>query len=118
MGNFFFWWSVISTIIGLGFLCWDIWQLSASRKEKEIHKSQVKIWQHHASGLLHGLLSLVQNEFSSPKDIQNAAKTLQANAYSLYTSLNEERLFTEEEIKQKQLRQEEEFKKTRSITEG
>ncbi|MDP3883265.1 MAG: hypothetical protein Q8Q48_04385, partial [Candidatus Staskawiczbacteria bacterium] len=82
-----------------------------SSKEKEIHKSQVKIWQHHANGLFHGLFAIVQGRFSSVDDIQQAAKITQANANSLYTSLNEERLFTEQEIKEKQLKSEEEFKK-------
>lgn len=117
MDSFFFWWSIVSTVIGFGFLGWDIWQLSSNKKEKEIHKSQVKLWQHHASGLLHGIIALGQEQFSSVKDIQQAANVSQANAYGLYTSLNEERLFTEKEIKEKQLRTEEEFKRARAVAE-
>lgn len=115
MKDIFFWWSIISTILGLVFLGWDIWQFSSNRKEKEIHKSQVKLWQHHASGLLHGIISLVQEPFSSVEDIKQAIKVSQANSHSLYTSLNEERLFSEKEIKEKQLKQEEEFKKAREV---
>lgn len=116
--DIFLWWSIISTIIGLVFLGWDIWQLSASKKEKELHKAQVKIWQHHASGLVHGLINISQDTFSTAKDNQQATKALLASAHSLYTSLNEERLFTEKEIKEKQLKTEEEFKKARNITES
>ena len=124
MQDFLLWWSIFSTVAALGLLGWDIWQLSASRKEKElgekekeIHKAQVKLWQHHASGLLHGIISLAQEKFTSVADVQQAAKVAQASAYGLYTSLNEERLFTEEEIKQKQLRTEDEFKKARAVAE-
>lgn len=111
MQDIFFWWSVVSTVIALGLLGWDIWQLSSNKKEKERHKSQVKIWQHHANGLFYGLFAIVSGQFSSVKDIQEATKISQANAHSLYMSLNEERLFTEAEIKEKQLKAEEEFKK-------
>jgi hypothetical protein len=115
MDKFYFWSSVISIFFNIILIIGNVWQLSAGRKEKETHKSQVKIWQHHASGLLHGIISIVLGQFSSVKDIQEAAKVSQANAYGLYTSLNEERLFTEEEIKAKQLKTEEEFKKARSV---
>jgi hypothetical protein len=121
MQDFLLWWSILSTVVALALLGWDIWQLSASgkekelsEKEKEIHKAQVKLWQHHASGIMHGLINLSQEAFSTIKDSQNAAKTLLPSAHSLYSSLNEERLFTEQEIKEKQLRQEEESKKLQS----
>ena len=124
MQDFYLWWSIFSTVVALGLLGWDIWQLSASKKEKElgekdreIHKAQVKLWQHHASGLLHGIIALAQEKFTSIDDVQKAAKVSQASAYSLYTSLNEERLFTEEEIKTKQLKTEEEFQKARRVAE-
>ena len=121
MQDSYLWWSVFSTVAALGLLGWDIWQLSANRKEKElsekekeIHKAQVKLWQHHASGIMHGLITLSQETFSSIKDSQNAAKAILPNAHSLYSSLNEERLFTDEEVKAKQLRQEEESKQLQS----
>ena len=121
MPDFFLWWSIFSTVAALGLLGWDIWQLSTSRKEKEladkekeIHKAQVKLWQHHASGIMHGLITLSQETFSSIKDSQNAAKAILPSAHSLYSSLNEERLFTDEEVKAKQLRQEEESKQLQS----
>lgn len=113
INTFLFCWSIISTIFGIIFLCWDIWQVATARKEKElrkfqldIHKSQVKVWQHHAAGLMHGLLALIQHQYSDVKDVQEAVKISQASAFSLYASLNEERLFSEEEIKAKQLRNE------------
>ena len=121
--QFSFWWSIISTVLALGFLCWDIWQLSSSKKEKEIrykekelHKSQVKVWQHFANGISFGLAQLIEaikngslSELSA-KNIGDAIKPIQATANSLFTSLNEERLFSDEEIKQRQLDNEERIK--------
>ncbi len=108
-----FWWSVLSTALSILLLCWDVWQVASSKKEKELqkaqldlHKSQVKIWQHHAEGLMHGLISIRDNKFSSVEDVKYAVLISQAIAYSLRSSLNEERLFTEEEIKEKQLKTE------------
>ncbi len=112
MENINLWWSIVSIIIALGLFIWNIWQLSANKKEKEIHKSQVKVWQQHASGLMLGLKTLVSGQFSSVKDMQEAAKISQGNASSLYISLNEERLFSEEEVKQRQLKIEHGFKTT------
>ena len=77
-----------------------------------MHKSQVKIWQHFANGINHGLLSIYNAVVGGKFDGQSTAtiaegiKPLQANANALYTSLNEERLFSEEEIKKKQLKNE------------
>ncbi len=115
MNSIYFWWSIFSTLIAVGLLVWDIWQLASNRKENDLHKAQVKLWQHHASGLLHGIIAIIQEPFSSVNDIKNAAKISQANAYDLYTSLNEERLFSEKEIKEKQLQTEQEFKKAREL---
>lgn len=118
-----FLWSVISTIIGVGLLGWNIWQLASSRKneeiqlkEKQLHKAQVKIWQHFANGINHNLLMIWEavqtNKLSKLKALEfgEIIKGIQAGANALYTSLNEERLFTDEEIKQRQLENEKEFK--------
>jgi hypothetical protein len=123
MENAFLWWSIISTILALGFLGWDIWQFASARKEKdlqlkekELHKAQVKIWQHFANGINHNLLILTEaikaNKLNKlkPNDFGDIVQGIQANANSLYTSLNEERLFTEEEIKLRQLENEAQFK--------
>jgi hypothetical protein len=104
METFYLWWSIISTILGVILLVGNVAQFVANKKEKDIHKSQVKIWQHHANGIYHGLFFAAQtNKYSAVSDVQQAIMVIQPSAHSLYTSLNEERLFTEEEIKQKQL---------------
>ncbi len=77
-------------------------------KEKEIHKSQVKVWQHHAFGIQRGLFVVTLGKFSAVDDLRESVKALQQDAQSLYTSLNEERLFSDEEIKAKQIQNENE----------
>jgi hypothetical protein len=113
----------VLTLVAIGLFGWDIWQLSASRKNKEIqlkekqlHISQVKIWQHFANGINHNLLMLSEAIRTNKLDKLKASefgevlKGIQASANALYTSLNEERLFTDEEIKQRQLDNEKQFK--------
>ncbi len=119
MENFSFWWSTISTLLGVIFLMVNIAQLvayvkekSLILKEKEIHKSQVKVWQHHAFGIQRALFVVTLGKYSSVEDIRESVKALQQDAQSLYTSLNEERLFSDEEIKQKQIQNEKDTQET------
>lgn len=116
-------WSVISTLIAVVFFAWDIWQLASSKKneelqlkEKQLHKSQVKIWQHFANGINHNLLAISGamrdeklDKFKA-REFSEVITGIQATANALYTSLNEERLFTDEEIKQRQLENEQHMK--------
>jgi hypothetical protein len=113
MEGFVFWWSVISTILGIIFLLINVAQLvayvkekSLILKEKEIHKSQVKVWQHHASGIEMGLFVVTLGKFSTVDDLRESVKGLHQTARFLTQSLNEERLFTDEEIKAKQIENE------------
>lgn len=115
MENFLFWWSIVSTVLGIIFLMINIGQLVAYLKEKnlilkekEIHKSQVKVWQHHANGIQMGLFVATVGKYSSVDDLRELVKALHQDAQSLYNSLNEERLFTEEEIKERQVQKEKE----------
>jgi hypothetical protein len=85
-------------------------------KEKQLHKAQVKIWQHFANGINHNLMMISEavqanrlNKLKAP-EFGEIIKGIQASANALYTSLNEERLFTDDEIKQRQLENEKEFK--------
>lgn len=123
MSQSLFIWSVMSSIFALLFLGWDIWQFASSRKdkdiqfkEKELHKAQVKIWQHFASGINHNIscITSAMNEKSlqnlKVEDISRILQGVQSNVFALYTSLNEERFFSEKEIKERQLAQEDHFK--------
>jgi len=111
MENIPFWYSILSTIFGILFLIGNVVQFVINKKEKDIHKAQVKIWQHHANGIAQGLFIVGQsNQYSSVNDVCQAARVIQPTAHSLFSSLNEERLFSEKEIKEKQLAKERETK--------
>ena len=75
-------------------------------KEKEIHKSQVKVWQHHAHGIQMGLFVTTVGKYTAVDDLRESIKALHQDAQSLYESLNEERLFSDAEIKERQLQRE------------
>lgn len=122
-------WSVISTLVAVGLFGWDIWQLASSKKneelqlkEKQLHKAQVKIWQHFANGISQNLFLISEairtNKLNNLKaqEFGEIIKAIQSNASALYTSLNEERLFSDEEIKQRQLEQEKQFKDMLSVS--
>ena len=115
--DFLLWWSITTTVLGVIFLMGNVGQYVALvkekdliQKEKEIHKSQVKVWQHHTNGIEGGLFMIIYKTFSSVEDMKTAVEAVQRVASSLSTSLNEERLFTDEEIKAKQIQKEEEHK--------
>lgn len=106
--DFFFWGTLISTILGVIFFMGNVAQYVALgrekeliEKEKEIHKSQVKVWQHHANGIESGLFIVTFKEFSTTSDMKIAVEALYQVARALQTSLQEERLFSEQEIKDK-----------------
>ncbi len=108
-----FWWSIVSTILSVLLLMWDVYQFGENRRTKDIHTSQVKIWQHFANGINNGMMEindgLDKGKFSSTQDVQIAIKSVLPETYALYKSLNEERLFSEEEIKNQQLETEKYF---------
>lgn len=113
--DFFSWWTALSTILGIVFLMGNVAQYVALQKEKEliskekeIHKSQVKVWQHHANGIETGLFMIIYKAFSSVPDMKIAVEALHQVARTLHTSLHEERLFTDDEIKEKFLLKERE----------
>ncbi|GEM_PF-1551507 len=119
METFLFWWSIVSTILGVVFLVANVGQLVAyikekglTLKEKEIHKSQVKVWQQHAFGIQRGLFVVTLGKFSTVEDIRESVKAMQQDADSLYKSLNEERLFSDEEIKERQIQNEKDIQET------
>lgn len=104
--DFFLWWSIISTILGLGFVGVSIWQHWTSRSQIEKNKAQVKVWMQDANGIRQALQRIVRDNldgrFSSTNDMGNAVWSIEANAGALYQSLYEERCVTEEQYKTRQ----------------
>ncbi len=104
--DIFFWWSIISTIIGLGLLCFSIWQYKEGLGKEEKIIAQVKVWMQEANGLQQALQRIVSDNltgrYSSTNDVCNTIWALQISAFSLYQSLYEERCITEKEYKEHQ----------------
>lgn len=116
-GSFTFWWSIISTVIGIALLCVTIWQTKAALDEKKRSKSQVKIWMQDANGISLAMQRIIRDNldgrYSSTNDIANAIWALHTPAFALYQSLYEERCVSEEEYKEQQKEFQEEIKKLR-----
>ncbi len=106
METFLFWWSVVSTIIGLGLLCFSIWQYKDGKNQSEKIKAQVKVWMQDANGIRTALQRIVRDNldgrYSSTNDMGNAVWGIEATASALYQSLYEERCVTEDEYKERQ----------------
>lgn len=104
--DIFFWWSVISTLIGVILLIVSVWQYLSARNSDERKRAQVKIWMQDANGVQLGLQRMIQDNlasrYTSTNDMANSAWTLHASAFALYQSLYEERCVTEDEYKKQQ----------------
>ena len=106
--EFLFWWSVISTIVGVVLLCCSIWQYFQSRNERDKANAQVKVWMNDANGISAALSRIVAdnlaNRYSSTNDVCNAVWAIQSSSFALYQSLYEERCISEKEYKERQKR--------------
>ncbi len=115
MQDFFFWWSVVSTILSVIFLGVSIWQIVDGRKQKERSNAQVKIWMQDANGITQALGRIIQDNlggrYSSTNDVCNTIWAVHASSFALYQSLYEERAVTEDEYKQQQKEFKEQLKK-------
>lgn len=104
--NFFTWWSIIATLIGIILLCFSIWQFLESRNKEKTKKAQVKVWMQEANGLREALGRIIADNlsgrYSSTNDVCNTVWAVQASAFALYQSLYEERCITEKEYKERQ----------------
>jgi high-affinity Fe2+/Pb2+ permease len=103
--DFFFWSSIIMTVISLILVGFSIWQYLSVQSEKKKGDAQVKIWMQSAQGLDTALRTISVNtmnhastrQYSSVNDVGMAIFALAENAQALYQSLYEERCVTEEE---------------------
>lgn len=122
INSLLFWWSVVSTVIGITLLIGDVVLFVLNRKEKEHKEDQVKIWQQDANGVSQGLKRIVmdvnQGRYTAVKDVASAVWSLEASAFALQQSLYEERAMTEDEYKEQQKRIREEVMKTQQQMDG
>jgi len=106
MESFLLWWSIISTVLGVAFLCFSIWQYKDGKNQSEKIRAQVKVWMQEANGLSEALKRIVSDNlakrYSTTDDVCNTVWALQISAFSLYQSLYEERCVTEKEYKERQ----------------
>ena len=104
--DFFFWWSIVSTLVGFFFVVFSLWQYWGNRSQVEKNKAQIKVWMQDANGIRNAIQRVVRDNFdgrySSTNDMGNAIWSIEANAGSLYQSLYEERCVTEEEYRARQ----------------
>lgn len=104
--DFFTWFSIVSLIINVILIVYSYGLYIASKKEKESRNAQVKIWMQYANGITHGLqritANFLENLWTKKEDITGAVHSLEAVSFSLYQSLYEERVISEDEYKEEQ----------------
>jgi hypothetical protein len=105
-GQFIFWWSVVSTLVGIILIGITVWQVVTAHYENKRKKDQVKIWQENANAISQGLKRIVagveDGYYTSIRDIEMSVHTLEAAAFGLWQSLYEERVVSEDEYKEEQ----------------
>ncbi len=93
--------NVVLTIVSVGLAV-------AAWKENQNKKSQVKIWMEQANGVQQGLQNIIDDKwrglYSGVNDITNAVWAVKASAFALYQSLYDERVITEKEYKEHQMK--------------
>lgn len=77
-------------------------------KDKRSSKSQVKIWMEQANGIQQALQRIIDDKwrglYSNVDGITNAVWAVAASAFALYQSLYDERVITEKEYKEHQMK--------------
>ncbi len=106
--DFIAWVSIVSLLINVILIVYSYGLHIASNKESESRNAQVKIWMQYANGITHGLQRITSNFleglWSEKDDITGAVHSMEAVSFSLYQSLYEERVITEEEYKEEQMK--------------
>lgn len=102
VNNFTFWYSIISTVIGILLLVASVGFALKTWLDSKNKKAQVKIWMQDANGVQTSLQRVVgdnlQGRYSSTNDMANAIWAIQAMAFALYQSLFEERCVSEKDF--------------------
>lgn len=105
--------NVVLTIVSAGLVV-------AAWRDTRSKKSQVKIWMEQANGIQQALQRIIADVFagtySSTKDIAASVHALQASAFAHYQSLYDERILTEREVKQHQMKLREKIDRDMELT--
>ena len=74
--------------MGLGLLCFSIWQYKDGKNQSEKIKAQVKVWMQDANGIRTALQRIVRDNldgrYSSTNDMGNTVWGIEATASALY----------------------------------
>lgn len=62
--NFFFWASLVTTVLSFGLVVFSVWQYKEGQKQKDKVKSQVKVWMQDANGISQGLKRIITDNLS------------------------------------------------------
>src|SRR3989344_1098417 len=98
--NLSLWWSIVSTIIGIGLLVWAIYERIGATKDRADIKASIRNWQHQAKGLSSAISRLkysclskddnaVWGLFSDKKDVGISLDALHSVSESMAQSLYE-----------------------------
>ena len=104
--SFIDWFSIVSLVLNVVLLMVSVGLAVNSWRVDKRSKSQVKIWMEQANGLNQALVRIIQNKwadlYSSVTDVTNSVHIAQAASFSLYQSLYDERVVSEEDYKTRQ----------------
>ncbi len=104
--TFIDWFSIASLVLNVLLIVLSVALAVNSWKADKRSKSQVKIWMEQANGLNQALLRIIQNKwaglYSTVADVTNSVHIAQAASFSLYQSLYDERVVSEENYKARQ----------------
>ena len=104
--TFIDWFSIASIVLNVLLIMLSVGLAVNSWKANNRNKSQVKIWMEQANGLNQALLRIIWNKwenlYSTVTDVTNSVHIAQAASFSLYQSLYDERVVSEEDYKARQ----------------
>ena len=100
--------NAASLVINVVLIIVSVGLAVAGWKDRKNNKSQVKIWMEQANGVQQALQNIIQDKwnglYSSVTDVTNAVWAVKASAFALYQSLYNERVITEQEYKEHQMK--------------
>lgn len=100
--------NTASLVINVVLIVISVGLAVAAWKDNQNKKSQVKIWMEQANGVQQGLQNIIEDKwrglYSGVNDITNAVWVVKASAFALYQSLYDERVITEKEYKEHQMK--------------
>jgi hypothetical protein len=96
--------EIVSIVFNVILAVFSVWQWIEQKKEKELIKSQIKVWHNVSNGFRNALVNIWHNvmskRFTNVSDVMPSISTLIPIVEGFNNSLLEERFFSEKEIKE------------------